>query len=69
MLEDVRKLNVYDNTLLQARQVVKFIYGQTWVFILMRTFTKNHELIHPTITRFVTTFLTLQILYKKNKLL
>ena len=27
MLEDVGKLNVHANTLLRARQVVKFIYG------------------------------------------
>ena len=30
MLEDVGKLNVHANTLLRARQVVKFIYGHTW---------------------------------------
>ena len=29
MLEDVGKLNVHENTLLRARQVVKFIYGHT----------------------------------------
>ena len=50
MLEDVGKLNVHANTLLQARQVVKFIYGHTWVLSLMRIFTKNHELIRPAIT-------------------
>ena len=50
MLENVGKLNVHANTLLRVRQVVKFIYGHTWVLSLMRTFTKNHELIRPTIT-------------------
>ncbi|XP_010648233.1 uncharacterized protein LOC104878939 [Vitis vinifera] len=67
MLEDVRKLNVHANTLLRARQVVKFIYGHTWVLSLMITFTKNHELIRPTITRFSTAFLTLQSLYKQKQ--
>ncbi|RVW43457.1 hypothetical protein CK203_070341 [Vitis vinifera] len=51
MLEDIRKLNVHATTLSRARQVVKFIYGHTWVLSLMRTFTKNHELIRPAITR------------------
>ncbi|WKA02834.1 hypothetical protein VitviT2T_020987 [Vitis vinifera] len=69
MLEDVGKLNVHANTLLRARQVVKFIYGHTWVLSLMRTFTKNHELIRPAITRFATAFLTLQSLYKQKQTL
>ncbi|RVW82349.1 hypothetical protein CK203_045084 [Vitis vinifera] len=40
MLEDIGKLNVHATTLSRARQVVKFIYGHTWVLSLMRTFTK-----------------------------
>ena len=69
MLEDIGKLNVHATTLSRARQVVKFIYGHTWVLSLMRTFTKNHELLHPTITRFATAFLTLQSLYKQKQAL
>ena len=69
MLEDVGKRNVHTNTLLRARQVVKFIYGHTWVLSLMTTFTKNHELIRPAITLFATTFLTLQSLYKQKQAL
>ena len=61
------KLNVHANTLAKARQVVKFIYGHTWVLSLMRTFTKNHELICPTITRFTTLFFTLQSIYKQKQ--
>ena len=48
---------------------MKFIYGHTWVFSLMRTFTKNHELICQTITLFTITFLTLQSLYKQKQVL
>ena len=55
--------------LARARQVVKFIYGHSWVLSLMRTFTKNHELLRPTITRFATSFLTLQSLYKQKQAL
>ncbi|KAL6340001.1 hypothetical protein AAG906_038836 [Vitis piasezkii] len=69
MLEDIGKLNFHATTLSRARQVVKFIYGHTWVLSLMRTFTKNHELLHPTITRFATAFLTLQSLYKQKQAL
>ena len=69
MLEDVGKLNVHENTLLRARQVVKFIYGHTWVLSLMKTFTKNHKLIRSTITQFATAFLTLQNLYKQKQAL
>ena len=45
MLEDIRKLNVHATTLSRARQIVKFICGHSWVLSLMRTFTKNHELL------------------------
>nr|CAN60560.1 hypothetical protein VITISV_035874 [Vitis vinifera] len=69
MLEDIGKLNVHATTLSRARQVVKFIYGHTWVLSLMRTFTKNHELLCPAITRFATAFLTLQSLYKQKQAL
>ncbi|RVW88707.1 hypothetical protein CK203_043770 [Vitis vinifera] len=67
--EDIGKLNVHATTLSRARQVVKFIYGHPWVLSLMRTFTKNHELLRPTITQFATAFLTLQSLYKQKQAL
>ena len=69
MLKDIEKLKVHTNTLSQARQVVKFIYGHTWVLSLTRTFTKNHELLRPAIRRFATAFLTLQSLYKQKQAL
>ena len=69
MLEDIGKLNVHANTLAKVRQVVKFIYGHTWVLSLMRTFTKNNKLIHPTITRFTTSFFTLQSIYKQKQVI
>ncbi|KAL6312000.1 hypothetical protein AAG906_040216 [Vitis piasezkii] len=69
MLEDIGKLNFHATTLSRARKVVKFIYGNTWVLSLMRTFTKNHELLRPAITQFATTFLTLQSLYKQKQAL
>ena len=67
MLEDIGKLKVCDQTLSLARQVGKFIYGHCWVLSMMRSFTKNSELLCPAITRFVTTYLTLQSLYKQKQ--
>ena len=69
MLEDIGKVNVNDTTFARARQVVKFIYGHTWVLSLRRTFTKNHELLRPAITQFATSFLTVQSLYKQKQAL
>ena len=66
MLENIEKLNVHANTLDKARQVVKFIHGHTWVLSLMKKFTKNHELIRLAITRFATSFITLQSIYKQK---
>ncbi|XP_028113479.1 uncharacterized protein LOC114311535 [Camellia sinensis] len=51
MLEDIGKLKVCDQTLSLARQVVKFIYGHCWVLSMMRSFTKNSELLCPAVTR------------------
>jgi hypothetical protein len=67
MLEDISKLTVYDQTIKSAKQVVKFIYGHTWVLSLMREFTSNKEIIRPAITRFATSFLTLQSIYKQKQ--
>lgn len=44
ILEDIWKLKSYAYTLAQAKLVVKFIYGHSWVLSLMRTFTKNNKL-------------------------
>ena len=69
MLEDVEKLNVHVNALLRPMQVMKFIYGHTWVLSLMRTFTENHELIRPTLHSFLLHFLLSKVFISKNKLL
>ncbi|KAL6314581.1 hypothetical protein AAG906_026921 [Vitis piasezkii] len=66
---DIGKLNVHATTLSRARQVVKFIYGHTWVLSLMRTFTKNHELIRPKNYTVCYAFLTLQSIYKQKQAL
>ncbi|VVA41105.1 PREDICTED: LOW QUALITY PROTEIN, partial [Prunus dulcis] len=67
MLEDISKMKVFEDTIRLAKQVVKFIYGHTWVLALMRSFTKNKEIIRPAITRFATSYLTLQSIYKQKQ--
>jgi hypothetical protein len=47
-----------------ARSVTKYIYNHTYVLSLMRQFTGNKELVRPAITRFATTFISLQSLLK-----
>ncbi|CAL2265150.1 unnamed protein product [Prunus armeniaca] len=67
MLEDISKMKAFEDTIRLAKQVVKFIYGHTWVLALMRSFTKNKEIIRPAITRFATSYLTLQSIYKQKQ--
>ena len=43
-----------------ARRVTKYIYNHPRVLGLMRKTTKGKDLVRPTMTRFVTMFLTLQ---------
>ncbi|XP_008221800.1 PREDICTED: uncharacterized protein LOC103321750 [Prunus mume] len=67
MLEDISKMKVFEDTIRLAKQVVKFIYGHTWVLALMRSFTKNKEIIRLAITRFATSYLTLRSIYKQKQ--
>ncbi|XP_050365433.1 uncharacterized protein LOC126783954 [Argentina anserina] len=69
MLEDISKLKVYATTIQRAKQIVKFIYGHTQVLSIMRKFTGDKEIIHPAVTRFATSFLSLQSLYKQKNAL
>ena len=69
MLEDIGKLKVRETTLAKVKQVVKFIYGHTWILSLMRSITKDHKLLWPAVTRFTTTYLTLQSIYVQKQAL
>ncbi|XP_075112867.1 uncharacterized protein LOC107826286 isoform X1 [Nicotiana tabacum] len=63
------KLKMHQDTLTKAKEVVRFIYGHTWVLDLMRSFTNNHELLRPAVTCFATTYLTLQSIQKQKQAL
>lgn len=67
MLEDIGKMQMYSETIEKARTVTKFIYGHGIVLSMMRSFTNNHELLRPAVTRFATAYLTLRSIYKQKK--
>ncbi|XP_042404996.1 uncharacterized protein LOC121995282 [Zingiber officinale] len=47
--------------------VVKFVYGHGIIISLMRKYTNGKEILRPSVTRFATSFLTLQSMYKVKK--
>ncbi|XP_075080280.1 uncharacterized protein LOC107806086 [Nicotiana tabacum] len=69
LLEDIGKLTLHQKILKKAKEVVRFIYGHTWVLDLMRSFTNNHELLRPAVTRFATAYLTLQSIQNQKQAL
>ena len=64
MLEDMGKLPWIKEVIESARSVTKYIYNHTYVLSLMRRFTENKELMRPAITRFATSFISLQSMHK-----
>ncbi|KAG6538688.1 hypothetical protein ZIOFF_003816 [Zingiber officinale] len=47
--------------------VVKFLYGHGTIVSLMRKYTNGKEILRPAVTRFATSFLTLQSMYKVKR--
>ena len=64
MLEDIIKMKIHAETLEMAKGITQFIYNHGWSLNLFRAHTKGKELLRPAITRFATSFLTLQRLYQ-----
>ena len=62
MLEDMGKIPFIRDIVDSSRSITKFRYNHTSVLSLMRQFTNNRELVHPTITRFATRFISLRSL-------
>jgi hypothetical protein len=62
MLEDMGKLDWIKETIDSVRSITKFIYNHASVLSMMRQFTGDKELVHPAITRFATSFISLQSL-------
>eukprot|EP00253_Pinus_taeda_P010935 PITA_10935 len=62
ILKDIGKIPLVRDIVESSRSVTKFIYNHASVLNLMRRFTNNKELVRPAITRFATTFISLQSL-------
>ncbi|KAK4283950.1 hypothetical protein QN277_000847 [Acacia crassicarpa] len=64
MLEDIGKLPKVKTTIQKGISLVGFIYNHSLALNTMRKYTKKTELVRYGVTRFATTFLTLQRLHK-----
>jgi hypothetical protein len=62
MLEDMGKLDWIKETIDSAKSITKFIYNHGSVLSMMRQFMGDKELVHPAITCFATSFISLQSL-------
>lgn len=66
MLEDIVKLPMISKYMEKAKAVTMFIYAHEKTLAMMRYHTKERDLVIPGVTRFATTFLTLQSLLEKK---
>ncbi|WVZ56003.1 hypothetical protein U9M48_006593 [Paspalum notatum var. saurae] len=66
MLEGIGKLKRFKSTLDQAKALTIFVYAHHRTLSLMRKFTKKRDIVRPGVTRFASSFLTLQSLYEKK---
>ncbi|CAN6999506.1 unnamed protein product, partial [Brassica rapa subsp. trilocularis] len=66
MLEGISKLQYFSKIIDQAKAVTIFAYAHHKTLSLMRSFTKNQDIVRPGATRFATCFLTLNSLYDKK---
>ncbi|CAL0316902.1 unnamed protein product [Lupinus luteus] len=66
MLEDIGKIPRIKMTIKRAISLVGFIYSHSSTLSLMRHFTKKRELVKHAVTRFATSFLSLEILYEEK---
>ncbi|KAH7681554.1 Ribonuclease H-like protein [Dioscorea alata] len=67
MLEDIGRIPKIKRTIEKAIQLVSFIYNHAGILNMLRKFTKRIELVKYGITRFATSFLTLQRMYNQNR--
>ncbi|KAL5764534.1 hypothetical protein ACOSP7_016887 [Xanthoceras sorbifolium] len=66
MLESIGKLQKFKKTIDQAKNFTIFIYAHHKTLSLMRSFTKKRDIVRPRVTRFASSFLTLQSMMEKK---
>jgi hypothetical protein len=63
MLEDFLNIKWVGECFDKAKKITRFIYNSTWLLSFMKKeFTKGQELLRPAVTKFATSFFTLQSL-------
>ncbi|XP_042009196.1 uncharacterized protein LOC121757771 [Salvia splendens] len=67
MLEDIGKIVVIKNTIKRSISLVGYIYSHGFTLNLLRTTTNKKELVRPAITRFATSYLSLQRLQEERE--
>ncbi|XP_027357050.1 uncharacterized protein LOC113866362 [Abrus precatorius] len=67
MLEDIGKLPLIKKTIQRGISVVGFIYSHSSTLSLLRNFTNKRELVRHAVTRFATSFLSLERLHQEKE--
>ncbi|GFZ18507.1 HAT transposon superfamily protein [Actinidia rufa] len=67
MLEEIGKQPRFKGVIEKAKAFTIFIYAHHKTLDLMRKFTKKRDIVRPGVTRFATSFLTLQSLVEKKE--
>jgi hypothetical protein len=67
MVEAIVKLKQFGPTIVKAKEMTIFLYAHHATLALMRLHTKRRDIVRPGVTRFASTFLTLQSLAAKRK--
>lgn len=65
MLEGIAKISKFRDVIEKAKAFTVFIYSHHKILAMMRKYTKRRDIVRPGMTRFATTFLTLQSLFEK----
>ncbi|KAL4349645.1 hypothetical protein AHAS_Ahas10G0062700 [Arachis hypogaea] len=68
MLEDIEKLPLIQKTIKRAISLVSFTYSHSSTLAMLRHFTNGKELVSHAVTRFATSFLSLERLYEEKKI-
>ena len=67
MLEDIGKLPLIKKTIQRGVSLVGLIYSHFSTLSLLRQFTNKRELVKHVVTRFATSYLSLQRLHQEGK--
>ena len=67
MLEAIGKEAKFKGLISKAKTLTIFIYAHHRTLAMMRRFTKSRDIVRPGVTRFATSFLTLQSLMEKKE--